>query len=98
MNRAQVSDDGQEIRERIAVKTKQAPLLDTFRGTSTKVVGDGIWKERGVATLSYDAEGQLFAIDVSNNKATNMEEIFTKMCEEKALYQLQLPDYDLITT
>ena len=40
--------------QRVAFKTKHTPLLDTFRGTTGKVVGDGIWKERGVATLKYD--------------------------------------------
>jgi len=84
--------------ERVAVKSKQTPLLETFRGTKNNVVGDGIWKERGVATLWYDAEGKLINIEVENNAATNLEEKFGKMCEENAVYQLQLPDFDLITT
>ena len=82
----------------MAVKSKQAPLLDTFRGTTSKVVGDGIWKERGVATLWYDAEDKLINIEVENNDASNLEEKFSQMCDENAIYQLQLPDFDLITT
>lgn len=64
--------DGSQM-ERVAVKSKQAPLLDTFRGTKSKVNGDGIWKERGVATLWYDSEGKLFTIEVENNEAQNLE-------------------------
>lgn len=57
------------VTDRVAVKSKQAPLLETFRGTKSKVQEDGIWKERGVATLWYDTEGKLFTIEVENNAA-----------------------------
>ena len=40
--------------ERTAVKTKQAPLMETFRGTKKLVADDGVWKERGLAILGYD--------------------------------------------
>ena len=63
-------------------------MLDTFKGTTKQVVGDGVWKERGVATLWYDVEDQIISIEVENKDATNLEEMFTKMCDEKALYQL----------
>ena len=84
--------------QRVAFKTKHTPLLDTFRGTTGKVVGDGIWKERGVATLKYDQEGAIISVEIENTAAANLEEMFGKMCDEGALYQLQLPDFDLLTT
>lgn len=95
MNRATSTSS---ITERVAVRSKQAPLLDTFRGTTSKVVGDGIWKERGLATVWYDTEGQIISVEVENNEAAFLEDVFGKMCEEQALYQLQLVDFDLITT
>ena len=73
---------------RTPVKSKQAPLLDTFRGTTHKVVGDGIWKERGVATLWYDQDGQIISIEVENTQQEGLEDMFTTMCDENALYQL----------
>ena len=86
MNRASGSGAGIQP-ERVAVKSKQASLLETFRGTQSQVNGDGVWKERGVATLWYDAEGKLFSIEVENNAAgSNLEDVFTKMCDENALY------------
>ena len=59
MNRAtnmhlDLGDEMAIVRE--PVRSSQAPLLDTFKGTTKKVVGDGIWKERGVATLWYDKD------------------------------------------
>ena len=45
------------------------PLLDTFRGTTKPVVGDGIWKERGVATIWFDADDKLISAEVTNNEA-----------------------------
>lgn len=71
MNRATrpVDESGME---RVAVRSKQAPLLDTFRGTGSKVQGDGIWKERGVATLWYDQEDQIISVEVSNNAQSNL--------------------------
>jgi len=71
MNRATrpIEDSGLE---RVAVRSKQAPLLDTFRGTASKVQGDGIWKERGVATLWYDQEDQIISVDISNNAQSNL--------------------------
>ena len=84
--------------ERFVAKTKQVPLLDTFRGTKSKVAGDGVWKERGMATLSYDAEGAIISVDVENMEASGLEDVFTKMCDDQALYQLQLPEFELITT
>ena len=95
MNRAATTNT---MTERVAVRSKQAALLDTFRGTSSKVVGDGIWKERGLATVWYDAEGQIISVEVENNEAKFLEDVFGKMCEEQALYQMQLVDFDLITT
>jgi len=70
MNRASPAEEDQNQGgfepARTAVRSTQAPLLDTFRGTTKKVVGDGIWKERGVATLWYDQEGQIISVDVEN--------------------------------
>ena len=80
------------------MRSKQAPLLDTFRGTTKAVVGDGLWKERGIATMWYDADDKLISVDVENKEATNLQDLFGSMCDENALYQLQLPDFDLITT
>ena len=74
------------------------PLLDTFRGTTKPVVGDGIWKERGVATIWFDADDKLISAEVTNNDAQNLQDLFSQMCDEQALYQLQLPDFELITT
>ena len=83
---------------RTPVRSAQAPLLSTFKGTTKKVVGDGIWKERGVATLWYDQEGQIISVEVENTESAGLEEMFGAMCDENALYQLQLPDFELITT
>ena len=103
MNRAiksGVSDDNDIIEDNKprAVRSKAAPLLDTFRGTTKAVADDGIWKERGSALLWYDANDSLISIEVTNNQADNLEEMFTKMCDEQALYSLKLPDFELITT
>jgi len=104
MNRAiksnQVSDDTDILEDNKprAVRSKVAPILDTFRGTTKPVTDDGIWKERGSALLWYDANDQLISIEVTNNQADNLEEMFTKMCDEQALYSLKLPDFELITT
>jgi hypothetical protein len=97
MNRAKQSET-EEIEAPRAVKSKTVPLLDTFRGTVKPVVGDGVWKERGQALLWYDAEDQLISVEVTNNESANLEELFSKMCNEQALYQLNLPEYDLMTT
>ena len=86
--------------QRVAVKSKQSKIMETFRGTSKKVSGDGIWKERGVATLWYDNEGKLLNIEVANNNdsGSNLEELFGSMCDSNALYSLKMPDFDLLTT
>lgn len=103
MNRANPAGaatfDGLE-QTRQPVRSTQAPLLDSFRGTTKKVVGDGIWKERGVATLWYDQEGQIVSVDVENTaeQSAGLEDMFKTMCEDNALYQLQLPDFELVTT
>ena len=65
MNRATPNSDLDTV-IRTPVRSTQAPLLDTFRGTNKRVVGDGIWKERGVATLWYDQEGQIISVEVEN--------------------------------
>jgi len=101
MNRApksEVIDDILEDTKQKAVRSKAAPIMDTFRGTTKPVADDGIWKERGSALLWYDANDQLISIEVTNNQADNLEEMFTKMCDEQALYSLKLPDFELITT
>ena len=97
MNRAQ-GGLGNINPERTAVKSKKAPLLETFRGTSKKVSGDGVWQERGTATLWYDGEGKLLNIEVANNDGTSLEEKFNQMCEDGAMYSLQMPDFDLLTS
>ena len=51
----------------MAIRSKQAPLLETFKGTNSKIVGEGVWKERGVATLWYDQDDQIIQIEVENN-------------------------------
>ena len=70
------------------MKSRKANILETFRGTGKKVAGDGVWQERGAATLWYDAEGMLINIEVANNAATDLEEKFTQMCDDGAMYSL----------
>ena len=88
MNRAKTDDifQADEVERRSAVRSKQAPLLDTFRGTTKPVVGEGIWKERGVATMWYDAEDKLISVEVENKEASALQDLFTSMCDEQALY------------
>jgi len=40
------------------------------------VHGDGIWKERGMATMWYDADDKLISVEVSNNEAQNLQDVF----------------------
>ena len=89
MNRATSGAGSIEEPERIAVRHKKVPLLDTFRGTTSQVVGDGVWKERGMVSIGYDGEDQIVSVTVDNNAAGEyLEDLFTKMCDEGALYQL----------
>ena len=81
-----------------AVRSKQAPLLATFKSTTKQVDGDGQWKQRAIATLWYDAEDKLISVEVENSEATDLEQTFAAMCDEGALYQLQIPEFDLLTT
>lgn len=71
MNRAKTQSNEifEDVETRRAVRSKQVPLLDTFRGTTKPVVGDGIWKERGVATIWFDADDNLISAEVTNNEA-----------------------------
>ena len=85
MNRASGSVANEDI-SRVAVRSKQDTLLDTFRGTTSQVVGDGVWKERGVVTVWYDGEDQIISVEVENKAAEYLEDLFTKMCDEGALY------------
>ena len=88
MNRAKTGDIFQSdaVDQRRAVRSKQAPLLDTFRGTTKAVVGEGIWKERGIATMWYDAEDKLISVEVENKEASALQDLFNSMCDEQALY------------
>ena len=87
MNRANKQAKANELKiERMAIRSKQAPLLETFKGTNSKIVGEGVWKERGVATLWYDQDDQIIQVEVENNPQTDLEETFTQMCDQNALY------------
>ena len=73
MNRANSAPTQQVEVQRQPVRSKKQTLLETFKGTSKQVVGDGVWQERGYATLWYDAEDQIISIEVENkNDATNL--------------------------
>jgi len=66
-------DSSKEDIEKRAVRSKQAPLLHTFRGTTKPISGGDQWKERGTATLWYDAEDKLISVEVKNNDAENLQ-------------------------
>lgn len=79
-------------------KNKKIPLLERFAAPS---IADSVWTQRAELTLWYDITDKLVSIDVANNdlgEMIDLEKTFNQMCEEGALYQLNIPDFELISS
>ena len=84
--------------DRVPTKSKKVPLLERFSGPT---IADSVWTQRAEVTLWHDNQDRLVSVQVDNgevNDNLNLEQTFTKMCDEDALYQLNIPDYELISS
>ena len=96
MNRAKNQPIIDDI-DRMPSKSKKVPLLERFQANS---ISNAAWESRGELTLWYDIKDRLVSVDVDNHDigSKNLEQTFTQMCEEDALYQLNIPDLELISS
>ena len=96
MNRAKSQPSHDDI-DRMPSKSKKVPLLERFQANS---ISNAAWQSRGELTLWYDIKDRLVSVDVDNNDigTKNLEQTFSQMCDEDALYQLNIPDLELVTS
>ena len=97
MNRANVNQVKLDEVENAVVKSKTVPLLQRFSATS--ITAD--WTQRADLTLGFDSADKLVSVEVANKETgegIDLEQTFKKMCEEGAFYQLNIPDYGLISS
>ena len=97
MNRAHPSQVRMDDLESVPTKNKKMPLLERFTSTSG---ADSVWQPRGELTFWYDITDKLVSVDVANSDigSSNLEQTFTQMCDDGALYQLNIPDLELISS
>jgi len=88
-----------------AVNFKRSKLLDRFTGTAStgsSPGGSGFWRERATVTLGYDSLNKLVNVVIENtipeSLLSNVEAEFKLKCAEGSLYQLQIPELDLLAS
>ena len=72
--------------EKVPTKSKKVPLLERFSGPT---IADSVWVQRAEVTLWQDSQDRIVSVVVDNgeiNDNLNLEQTFTKMCDEDALY------------
>ena len=88
MNRAVPNPNQVKLDEidKVPTKSKKVPLLERFSGPT---IADSVWTQRAEVTLWHDDQDKLVSVIVDNAEVAenlNLEQTFTKMCEEEALY------------
>ena len=86
MNRANPNQMKLDEIDKVPTKSKKVPLLERFSGPT---IADSKWTPRAEVTLWYDNQERLVSVVVDNAEIAehlNLEQTFTKMCEEEALY------------
>ena len=88
MNRASPNPNQVKLDEldKVPTKSKKVPLLERFSGPT---IADSVWVQRAEITLWQDSQDRIVSVVVDNgeiNDNLNLEQTFTKMCDEDALY------------
>ena len=97
MNRANLNQVKLDEVGNSVVKSKVVPLLERF--SSSTISAD--WTQRADLTLGFDSADKLVSVEVVNkeiNDGIDLETTFKKMCDEGAFYQLNIPDFGLVSS
>ena len=97
MNRANVNQVKLDDVDNSVVKSKVVPLLERF--SSSAITAD--WTQRADLTLGFDNADKLVSVEVANKdivEGIDLEQTFKKMCDEEAFYQLNIPDFGLVSS
>ena len=105
MNRRPVSEEqfGSLEIEAVASKQLKTKLKERFLGGD---FSDGQWRDRADLTLWYDQSDKLVRVEIENHEQNQyseatgleLEQLFEKACEQNTLYQLSVPEHDIMTS